>query len=358
AKEYVKKTYGKYPHHSYFTGSSTGGRHALQVAQKYPQDYNAVFSGCPAWHNDIYVPARAWGQVAMKEAGHYLSPSKVKYAKDAVIAFEDPKDGLEDGIVNNPFDITFDIFSLVGTKTPEGEIFTAEDAQTIKDIWAGCPYEGGILWYGFTPTASYHRVAKCEGEPLKGVMEPTTLGKFRYGITFNPEFDVDDLTREVYVDGVLKFYNTVSQEMSATPDLSGLRKRGGKLLIMHGLDDDMVPPGCSMRYYEDVCKAEGGYEKAAEFTRYFLVPGVNHSFKGPGANLRKDEVAILIDWVENGVAPDSLVFTKKDFGSRPFYPYPYTTEYVGGDINSPSSFRKSLSAKDSYLKEVGKVKWY
>lgn len=367
AKQYVTDFYGRKPSYCYFVGSSTGGRHALQVAQKYPEDYDAVFAGCPAWHNDLYVPARAWAQVVMKDEGHLMPMTKFEYARKAIIAFEDPKDGLADGIVNNPFDYSFDINSLAGTVDPAtGEEFTADDARVIERIWDGCPYEEGKLWYYFTATTDFHKVASSN-EDGTGKLEGTTLGLLRYGTELNPDFCLDSLSVQRYIDDVLKAGSTLEGEMSATADLTPLHKSGGKLLIMHGLDDDMVPPGGTIRYFEEVCKACGGYDAVSEYVKLYLVPGINHSFKGPGANIRGGkwgseledlgEVGYLIDWVENGVEPGTILFSKEGFGCRPFYPYPQATEYLGGPIDNPESFGPTEALKESYLKESASVTW-
>ena len=134
-------------------------------------------------------------------------------------------------------------------------------------------------------------------------------------------------------------------------------KNDTKLLIMHGLDDDMVPPTGSIRFYEDVAKAMGGYDKIENNIKLYFLPGLNHSFKGPGINLRTLDLSPLIDWVENGIVPDEIIGKKAGVGERPFYPYPYYTEYVGGPVDKASSYSRSLSQKDAYLREASKVTW-
>jgi hypothetical protein len=42
------------------------------------------------------------------------------------------------------------------------------------------------------------------------------------------------------------------------PNLEGFKDRGGKLLIVHGLADQYVPPEESIAYYKNVQKRMGG----------------------------------------------------------------------------------------------------
>src|SRR5439155_1191983 len=56
-----------------------------------------------------------------------------------------------------------------------------------------------------------------------------------------------------------------------------------------------------------------------------------------------DWVSVIVDWVEQGRAPDTLIASKKQNGkvvmTRPLYPYPDHAIFKGsGDTNSAESF--------------------
>jgi feruloyl esterase len=65
--------------------------------------------------------------------------------------------------------------------------------------------------------------------------------------------------------------------------------------------------------YERVQKQMGGAAEVAKSARLFLVPGVDHGFRGPGATPNINRLLFsLIGWVEEGKAPDQLLAEARD----------------------------------------------
>src|SRR6266481_526738 len=95
------------------------------------------------------------------------------------------------------------------------------------------------------------------------------------------------------------------------PDLTRFRDRGGKVIIYHGLADQLIPAAGTIDYYKRVQQRIGGEKKTADFARLFLAPGVDHGFRGAGATPIGLNEAI-IRWVEQGKAPDKLIAEKRD----------------------------------------------
>lgn len=150
---------------------------------------------------------------------------------------------------------------------------------------------------------------------------------------------------------------------SADPDLGRFHERGSKLIVYHGWSDPDISPLGSINYYEDVLAAAGGAAGSGEaardqalsdtqaFFRLFLVPGMGHCSGGPGYN-RVDPLPALERWVEDGVAPDTILGTRVEDGevvrSRPICAYPAASTWDGsGDPDDAASFVCEAAAVDA-----------
>jgi feruloyl esterase len=170
--------------------------------------------------------------------------------------------------------------------------------------------------------------------------------------TFNWNSDPAYVDNKVVIPG----QTLASVLNSIDPDLTRFRAHGGKLIQYHGFSDPEVPPKTSIKYYESVVKFPSGSSAASsepesrkqtqEYYRLFMVPGMNHCSGGPGANVF-DMLTPLVQWVEQDVAPDSVVATHYVNNTpaqgvaftRPLCPYPQEAEYKGtGDTNDAASF--------------------
>jgi tannase/feruloyl esterase len=74
-----------------------------------------------------------------------------------------------------------------------------------------------------------------------------------------------------------------------------------------------------------------------------MMPGVLHCAGGPGPS-DAPWLRTMVDWVEQGVAPERVVATKREGGkvtrSRPLCAYPKRASYVGaGSTDDANSFR-------------------
>jgi feruloyl esterase len=108
-------------------------------------------------------------------------------------------------------------------------------------------------------------------------------------------------------------------------DLSAFQAHGGKLLHYHGTQDTYISSFNSERYYNYVSRtmnlSSGDLDS---FYRYFRIGGMGHCLGGPGAwelgqgngalatnNTPQQNILLrLVDWVENGQAPETVTGTK------------------------------------------------
>lgn len=143
------------------------------------------------------------------------------------------------------------------------------------------------------------------------------------------------------------------------PDLSAMKKLGGKIMMFSGMSDPLVTYQDALHYYERVIHSQGGLAQTQDFFRFFLLPGMGYCGGGPGINdiglggvqsIRQDSehdvLSACVEWVEHGIAPEKMIATafKDGFApngisfQRPIYPYPKLPEYVDGDPKLPSSY--------------------
>lgn len=130
-----------------------------------------------------------------------------------------------------------------------------------------------------------------------------------------------------------------------------MRARGAKLLVYHGTSDPVFSADDTAAWYRGLQERSGG--DASDFARYFPVPGMNHCAGGPATD-QFDMLGPLVDWVEQGQAPGSVIASARGPGSavvnaelpanwsarrtRPLCPYPLVARYQSGDSESAASF--------------------
>src|SRR5690606_3172779 len=92
---------------------------------------------------------------------------------------------------------------------------------------------------------------------------------------------------------------------AADPNLREFRDAGGKLILYHGWNDQVIFPESSIGYYEAVGDAVTAGAPPSDFFRLFMVPGMAHCRGGAGTD-QFDAQAAIEAWVERGEAPERL----------------------------------------------------
>lgn len=316
-KTLIRAFYGKPAKYSYFQGGSNGGRQAMEEVQRYPEDYDGVIAMCPAMYWNHFLLGFIWSHAVMNDAGNCVSTEKLKAVSEAVIAACDGDDGLFDGVIEDPFNCKWDPKEFVGTKVGES-VFTEADANVVRKIWEGPRgTDGKFLWYGLTKGSNLLDYANTEGNPLTVAPNDLAVDWIRYFLLLNPDYDVKSINSNEYERLFVQSVDQYSSlfETSYT-DLSAFRDHGGKLIITHGLSDNIIPPQGSIKYYKMLQKKMGGSEATSKFARLFLFPGLDHGFMGsaPKTDL-SDLLDSMVQWVEKDIAPEYLkAEAKNTFG--------------------------------------------
>src|SRR5262245_6672095 len=258
-KALTEKFYGKAPRYSYFVGGSTGGRQGLMEAQRFPNDYDGIISACPAINWQRFIPADLWPQVVMVAAKNFVPKSKLDAATAAAVAACDASDGVKDGVIDDPLRCAYDPKALVGTKVGD-DTFTEADADVIRKIWQGPRGQGGaFLWYGLERGADLSALAATSGSPLEGKPFSIPLEWLQYFLLQNAKWDWTTLTPAGFE---LLWKQSVEQYGAIIgtddPDLTRFRDRGGKIIIYHGLADQLIPAAGTIDYYKRVQQQMGG----------------------------------------------------------------------------------------------------
>src|SRR5438874_1194280 len=106
AKKIVKAFYNRHERLAYFEGCSSGGRQAMQEAERYPTDFDGIIAGAPALDWVGTMSGFVWNEQAVNAAP--LSVDKVALLAGAVLAECDAKDGLKDHLISDPRRCQFD----------------------------------------------------------------------------------------------------------------------------------------------------------------------------------------------------------------------------------------------------------
>jgi feruloyl esterase len=344
AKTLLERYYGKVADYNYFNGCSTGGRQGLMEAQRFPDDYDGIVTGAPV----NYFVAIHTTQLHVALAAHPTDDAGLLAAKDlalvnrAVLAQCDAQDGVKDGVLDDPRKCSFDpaVLECAAGGSSGSECLSPEQIGALKKIYAGAknPRTGAVIHPSLMPG----------GEPSWQLVTTPGLVNIPYdyfgrAVLGTPTWD----WRKFDFDKDVALANQKTGEVlnAIDPDLRKFKAGGGKLVLYHGWNDQVIFPQGSINYQQSVAdKVSPGKGNAGvqDFFRLFMVPGMTHCRGGTGTDTF-DAQAAVEQWVEKGVAPTSIAARRMENGAvtrtRPLCPFPQVAKYDGsGDTNDASNF--------------------
>ena len=355
AKELTQRYYDRAPSKSYFVGCSQGGHHALMEASRFPEDYDGIVAGAPAWQWANLMVAELWNSTPYLQNQTALTTAKMTLLNNSVIQACDALDGVADGVIDDPRKCSFDPAVLQCTGADAANCLTTVQVAAANRLYSGARKTNGQQI--FPP---YTRGSELGWTGLYTGATPGGSGWdfFRYAVFQDPSFNNAAFNFDVDADrafNTLVAGQTVASVYNATPNLTAFRARGGKLIMYHGWADQQITPLSSLDYYQRVTAAQG-QAGTDNFLKLYMLPGISHCSGGPGvaniggstgaaaaADADHDVVRTLDRWVAQNVAPTTLIGTRIVNNvanrTRPLCPYPQVARYKGsGSIDDAASF--------------------
>ncbi len=364
AQVLTKTFYGVAPRHSYYMGSSQGGREALMVVQRFPQDYDGVFSQVPVFPQIYWNMLDEVVRTQAQAGDAWIPRTKVPVIGREVLRQCDALDGLADGLVsnyvacNNRFDPTIFPNPFAAIRCPGG-IDTGDTCLSDAQIGAVNKLHSAVefgfpLAHGWTSMPGWTTGGELPNNwklvPSAPTPATTLSGSLASLVVSDPSV------------ALLSFkpadYRARLQELSAlldasNPDISAFRRRGGKLILKVNTTDYTANPKWSYAYYQKVVDLMG-QANVDQFMRFYVGVGIFHN-RNVGTNPLTNEIVpsfvdfigMLEDWVENGkTPPDAPILNAMDptppfkvNASLPMCRYPLYPRYRGkGDPKRAESF--------------------
>lgn len=377
AKSIIHAAYGKAPDRSYIGGCSNGGRHTMVAAARYADQYDGFLVGDPGFRLPLAAianigGAKVYASLATNPAdlGTGFTQVERNLVSKTVLGKCDALDGATDGLVQDTeacqkaFDINRDVPTCNGGR--DGSCLSAEQKSGIASLFTGAKTESGTKIYASFPwdaglgtdNWAFWKFTSPLILDSGGVVliwsvppeDPATFNGPAFALSGNLSTMLARMnaTNSVYAESALSFM--------LPPDpanLSKLKNRGGKMLVYHGTSDPIFSSDDTTSWYESLRAANG--DSAANFARFFRIPGMNHCEGGPATD-QFDALTPLVNWVEKGQAPESIQARARGAGnaggmnadipsswsasrSRPLCPYPKVARYKGsGDPEQAANF--------------------
>ncbi|MBX3622520.1 MAG: tannase/feruloyl esterase family alpha/beta hydrolase [Rhizobacter sp.] len=363
AKALIAQRYGRGPDKSYFVGCSGGGRQGMMFTQRFPGYFDGVVVHAPAmrvasgatiaamWNNQqltAIAPVEGGSPILSKA----LSTSDMALVSNAILTQCDGLDGATDGMVQRFTACHFDpvVLQCAGAKddsclsapqvTALQRIFDGPRNAATTRLYAGQVADPGIDqpgWRAWTLGSS----TTAAPNSLYNLLMADAL-RWEFFTPPDPSFAALDFNIDTDPQRMAAYSSVY--DTYADDQLTDFAAHGGKLMFLHGLADPIFSAHDTADYYERLAAHHGGLAGVQSFSRFFPVPGENHCGGGRATD-QFDVLTPMVEWVEQGQAPDSITAAAAANNAffpnrtRPLCPYPKFAKYKGtGSLESADSF--------------------
>jgi pimeloyl-ACP methyl ester carboxylesterase len=382
----IERLYGGKPEFNYFVGSSQGGREALTVADRYPNDYNGIAANVPIVGFSSLMLGPALIRIHEKPAANWVTSAKINAIRGEFMRQCDKLDGLVDGVINN-YMACRAIFDVKQGKpgrhpwaakrcpnnadpnpadTSANACLTDGQISTLEFVYSRYPFSqplaNGVktfgMWLPNTDPSGSGLIANTRFRSQEGAAENAPPYNW-IGVAGVTGFLMQDLQANAldYTEGGK--YSGRREALSeildsSNPDFSAFARRGGKMIVAIGTNDTLASPGTQLDFYQTILD-KMGRSKVDTFARLYVLPqtghgltGTNYTTDGEGKKLEAkpipntfDRLALLTEWVEKGTAPGKSVKVSAGERSMPMCSYPGYPKYTKGPAEAFESWECS-----------------
>jgi len=327
-KQVITAYYGKKPDFCYFSGGSTGGQQALQEAQRYPDDYDGILASIPAHCRAPLHAYFLWNFQWLKRGNFTQAQLDTVAAAglEYMAAKEPPM--LAGKVISDPRATAADADQVIALARQKDPSITDGQADILRKIFAG-------------PTHAKTGKRIFDGVPLGSEINLANGHLYLFQWVFGKDKDLMSID---FGDDFDQYLAALSPYLDAeNADLAPFAAHGGKLVIVSGTQDSIVPYHATLDYYERLIANQGSLDATRRFCRFYLIPGMKH---GNGTAI-PNMLLKVIEWREKGVAPGEIEAKFRDGNawSAPFpvYPYPEAASYdAAGKWSSAPGHRGTL----------------
>ncbi|KAI1057388.1 hypothetical protein LB507_011538 [Fusarium sp. FIESC RH6] len=337
--------------YSYYQGCSEGGREGWSQVQRFADQFDGAAIGAPALRYGQQQVNHLFGNVVEQTLDYYPPSCELDKILNLTIAACDGLDGRHDGVVSRSdlCKLHFNLNSTIGesysctasgSQGGPGALRARQFAQPATPAQNGTVTEEGVavvqqflnglhdskgrrVYLNYQPGSSFSDLATSYDENTEtwGLSISGLGGEWvaRYLQLQNSSTlsSLDSVTYNTLKEWMIYGQNKYADSLQTThPDLSDFQSAGGKVIHVHGESDDSIPAGSSVHYYDSVRSvmfADKSYNESIaaldDFYRLYLVPGGAHcgsNSNQPNGGWPQTTLQTVIEWVEKGVAPETL----------------------------------------------------
>ena len=342
AKRLVKAYYGTPAKYAYWNSCHEGGNQALTELQRYPQDFDGIVAGDPAYYITHLQSVTEFVTLTLVGDGPdsptFFPTAKYPVLHRAVLDACDALDGVRDNIIDDPTRCQFDPGTIqCPSYRDDLSCLTPAQVAAVRKVYGGGKFADGTEIYpGFERGSElqWNFLGRGPG-PFKA-----STGFFAYMVYPNQNWDYHtfDLARDAR-NAEARIGSMVD---SNNPNLKPFRDHGGKVIMYAAWDESGIPPRGLMNYYKSVVENMGGLEQTQKFARLYMPAGMGMC-PGFGDPDSFDTQKAIELWVEQGQAPDAIM-SKHKVGNvvhrtRPVCAWPKVAIYKGnGDTSGAANY--------------------